>query len=57
MSWNQVFQQFVKDSPVTVMMRGILEHALPPARSMNCFASIPGVSMKTSCCSRQWSTC
>jgi len=32
MSWNQVFQQFVKDSPVTVMMRGILEHALPPAR-------------------------
>jgi IS4 transposase len=32
MSWNQVFEQFVKDSPVTVLMRGILEYALPPAR-------------------------
>jgi hypothetical protein len=29
---DQVFERFARYSPVTVMMRGILEHALPPER-------------------------
>src|SRR5690242_17834876 len=32
MALARVFEAFVKESPVTVMLRGILEYALPPQR-------------------------
>ena len=32
MALSRIFERFVKESPVTVMLRGILEYALPPER-------------------------
>ena len=47
----KVFEQFVKESPVTVMFRGAMENIfLRPLDWMPCSPRRPTVSTKASCC-------